>query len=91
MEAGRNSNRTTADIRRDLEAEREQLATAAETLRRLPGTGGRATVAAVPCPHCAEPNAVSAVLCARCGLPMVLPEAAPIPEPVYAPPLMRRG
>jgi hypothetical protein len=62
-------------------------ATAAETLRRLPGTGGRATVAAVPCPHCAEPNSVSAVFCTRCGLPMVLPEPAPIPEPVvYAPP-----
>jgi hypothetical protein len=62
-------------------------ATAAETLRRLPGTGGRATVAAVPCPHCSEPNTVAAVVCARCGLPMVLPEPAPIPEPVaYAPP-----
>jgi hypothetical protein len=33
MAAGPNSNRTTADVRRDLEAEREQLATAAESLR----------------------------------------------------------
>ena len=32
MAAGRNS-RTTEDVRRDLEAEREQLATAAESLR----------------------------------------------------------
>jgi hypothetical protein len=33
MAAGPNSNRTTADVRRDLEAEREQLATAADSLR----------------------------------------------------------
>jgi hypothetical protein len=31
--AARNGTRTTDDIRRDLEAEREQLATAAESLR----------------------------------------------------------
>ena len=37
MEAGSSNNRTTADIRRDLEAEREQLATAAETLRETIG------------------------------------------------------
>jgi hypothetical protein len=62
-------------------------ATSAETLRRLPGTGGRATVASVPCPHCSEPNSVAAVLCSRCGLPMIVPEPEPIPEPVaYVPP-----
>ena len=33
MAAGHNSGRTTEDVRRDLEAEREQLATAAESLR----------------------------------------------------------
>ena len=33
MAAGRNDTRTTADVRRDLEAEREHLATAAESLR----------------------------------------------------------
>jgi hypothetical protein len=37
MAAGSSDNRTTADIRRDLEAEREQLATAAETLRETIG------------------------------------------------------
>jgi len=31
--AARNGTRTTADVRRDLESEREQLASAAETLR----------------------------------------------------------
>jgi hypothetical protein len=36
MAAGSN-NRTTADVRRDLEAEREQLASAAETLRESIG------------------------------------------------------
>ena len=33
MAAADNSGRTTEDVRRDLEAEREQLATAAESLR----------------------------------------------------------
>jgi len=33
MAAGHNSGRTAEDVRRDLETEREQLATAAETLR----------------------------------------------------------
>ncbi|MCW2597739.1 MAG: hypothetical protein JWR06_189 [Jatrophihabitans sp.] len=58
-----------------------------ETLRRLPGTVGRATVASLPCPHCAEPNALTAEICVRCGLSM-LPTVAPPPppEPVYAPP-----
>ncbi len=33
MEAGSNSTRTTAEVRRDLEAEREHLAAAADALR----------------------------------------------------------
>lgn len=59
-----------------------------ESLRRLPGTVGRVTVASLPCPHCAEPNLLSAQTCVRCGLPMRL-EAPPAPERVYvAPPPM---
>lgn len=60
--------------------------TAAETLRRLPGTGGRATVASVPCPHCAEPNAITAAFCSRCGQSMIVVAPPPVPEPVYVPP-----
>jgi hypothetical protein len=57
-----------------------------ESLRRLPGTVGRVTVASVPCPHCAEPNLLSAQVCVRCGLPMrVVAQAAPL-APVYVPP-----
>jgi hypothetical protein len=51
-----------------------------ETLRRLPGTVGRATVASLPCPHCAEPNALTAQICVRCGQSMY-PVAAPPPPP----------
>jgi hypothetical protein len=57
----------------------------AESLRRLPGTVGRATIASLTCPHCAEPNAVSATICVRCGLPLHLVDA-PAPERVYIPP-----
>jgi len=60
-----------------------------ETLRRLPGTVGQVTVASLPCPHCAEPNALSAQVCVRCHRPMQLVEPDPLPpppEPVYAPP-----
>ena len=60
-----------------------------ESLRRLPGTVGRVTVASLPCPHCAEPNLLSAQTCVRCGLPMRLEAPPPAPEPVYvAPPPM---
>jgi hypothetical protein len=56
------------------------------TLRRLPGTAGRVTVASVACPHCDEANPLSATLCGRCGLPMVVaPPPAP-PEPVIVSP-----
>jgi hypothetical protein len=57
-----------------------------QALRRLPGTVGRATVASLTCPHCSEPNAVSAQTCVRCGLPMKIVEAPPPPAPVYVAP-----
>jgi hypothetical protein len=56
-----------------------------ESLRRLPGTVGRRTLASVPCPHCAEPNTVRAVVCVRCELPMH-PVAPPPPPPELPPP-----
>lgn len=59
---------------------------AGESLRRLPGTVGRATLAALPCPTCAEPNALSARVCVRCGGPMQMQAPPPPPEPVYVPP-----
>jgi hypothetical protein len=59
--------------------------TADGSLRRLPGTVGRATIASLVCPHCAENNAPSAELCVRCGKPL-RPVAPPPPVPVYVPP-----
>lgn len=61
------------------------LTTAEESLRRLPGTLGRATLASMPCPHCREPNRLNAVVCVRCGLPMQIVTPLP-PMPVYVPP-----
>jgi hypothetical protein len=56
-------------------------------LRRLPGTVGRATIASRDCPHCAEPNTVTAQVCVRCHGPMFpVAEPEPIPVPVYVPP-----
>ncbi|ACV77455.1 hypothetical protein [Nakamurella multipartita] len=54
------------------------------SLRRLPGTVGRAATASLICPHCAEPNAPSAEICVRCALslhPVDIPEPEPQPEP----------
>ena len=52
------------------------------SLRRLPGAAGQAGRPSVPCPTCGELNLSSAVVCIRCGGPMVLPEmAVPEPEP----------
>lgn len=57
-----------------------------ESLRRLPGTVGRATVASLNCPHCAEPNALSAQTCVRCGKPMQVVAPPPPPTPVVVAP-----
>lgn len=51
------------------------------SLRRLPGTEGKAAAAAVNCPHCGEPNNPTALLCLRCSLPMIVAEPIPEPEP----------
>jgi len=61
------------------------------SLRRLPGTVGRAATAALLCPHCGEPNSPIAQICIRCALslhPVEIPEPEPvvvIPEPEPAP------
>ena len=54
------------------------------SLRRLPGTVGRAATASLICPHCAEPNSPTAEICVRCALslhPVDIPEPEPEPEP----------
>ncbi|WP_395729018.1 hypothetical protein [Nakamurella sp.] len=61
------------------------------SLRRLPGTVGRAATASLICPHCEEPNAPTAEICVRCALslhPVDIPEPEPAPEPLimFAPP-----
>jgi len=61
------------------------------SLRRLPGTVGRAAAASLICPHCEEPNAPTAEICVRCALslhPIDIPEPEPTLEPliVFAPP-----
>jgi len=53
------------------------------SLRRLPGTVGRVAIASRPCPHCSEPNALSAEVCIRCHKPMTVVPEAPPPPPVY--------
>lgn len=57
----------------------------ADSLRRLPGTVGRATIASLNCPTCFEPNSLSAQVCVRCGGPMHL-SVEPPPLPVPPPP-----
>ncbi len=55
------------------------------SLRRLPGTVGRAATASLICPHCAEPNSPTAEICVRCALslhPIEIPEPEPEPEPI---------
>jgi hypothetical protein len=71
---------TPARVQRDRDDAANDL-----SLRRLPGTVGRATIASLRCPHCFEPNAVTAQTCVRCGLPMVLVDQPP-PPMVYVPP-----
>ncbi len=55
------------------------------SLRRLPGTVGRAATAALLCPHCGEPNSPAAQTCVRCLLSLH-PVEPPPPEPVYVAP-----
>jgi hypothetical protein len=60
-----------------------------ESLRRLPGTVGQVSVASLVCPVCAEPNAVTASVCIRCGsslYPVPLPPPPPVPVAVAPPP-----
>ena len=59
------------------------------SLRRLPGTVGRAGTASLICPHCAEPNSPTAEICVRCTLylhPVDIPEPEPPPLIVFEPP-----
>lgn len=61
------------------------------SLRRLPGTVGRAATAALMCPHCGEPNSPAAQTCVRCLLSLhpveivVAPVYFPPPEPELLP------
>ncbi len=55
------------------------------SLRRLPGTVGRAATAALLCPHCGEPNSPTAQTCVRCLLSLH-PVEPPPPVPVYVAP-----
>jgi hypothetical protein len=72
---------TPTAVVRDMLGEASQ-----DALRRLPGTLGRATVASQRCPHCAEPNALSAQVCVRCGRSMQIEAPPPPAVPVYVPP-----
>ncbi len=65
---------------------RDPSGISAESLRRLPGQAGRATIASLPCPFCYEPNALSAQTCIRCQRPMHPVEEPPPPAPVYVAP-----
>jgi hypothetical protein len=65
---------------------RDASGTSEESLRRLPGQAGRATIASLPCPFCYEPNALSAQTCIRCQRPMHPVEAPPPPAPIYIAP-----
>ena len=57
------------------------------SLRRLPGTVGRAATAALLCPHCGEPNSPAAQTCVRCLLSLHPVEPPPPPVPVYFAPV----
>lgn len=58
----------------------------AESLRRLPGMGGKVSVASTPCPHCREANTLNAVTCVRCGGTMVVEARPPVVVAAPAPP-----
>jgi hypothetical protein len=69
-----------------------------DALARLPGTGGRSTLASLACPNCGELNPpVPTADCWRCGAPLTTPEPAPPPPipivvaaPIVEPPPPRR-
>ncbi|HVF04095.1 MAG TPA: hypothetical protein VNA20_04590 [Frankiaceae bacterium] len=59
------------------------------SLRRQPGTAGRAWVAGLPCPACREPNDPERDDCARCGAalrPVAVVAPPPPPPAPVAPP-----
>jgi hypothetical protein len=66
---------------------RELAAAGDGALRRLPGTVGRAALASLVCPACAEPNSPMALICVRCGTSLIPmePPPPPPPAPVIAP------
>lgn len=71
-----------------------------ETLRRLPGAGGRRRIGSKICPECGELNPVGNVNCLRCGeeldprvpeveAPVIIaPAAKPIPVFIETPTIM---
>ena len=55
-----------------------------DTLRRLPGAGGRTHVGSKICPDCGELNPMGNVLCLRCNAEL---DPRPVePEPEFIPP-----
>lgn len=60
-----------------------------DALRRLPGTAGRASLAAIRCPACNELNPSSRDMCVRCGSELrprkVAVAGPPPPQPVVEP------
>jgi hypothetical protein len=57
----------------------------ASALRRLPGTAGRAALASLLCPSCAEPNPATGITCVRCGADL---HPKPVAEPVVVAPAL---
>ena len=51
-----------------------------ESLRRLPGTAGRAAGASIDCPACTEPNPIANTICIRCGSDLRPPPPEPVVE-----------
>lgn len=58
-----------------------------DTLRRLPGAGGRRRIGSKICPECGELNPVGNVHCLRCGEELDPRPAEPAAEPVVMAPL----
>jgi len=55
------------------------------SVRRLPGTAGRAGQPFRACPVCVEHNRLGETVCWRCGSPLSRPAPAPAPEPLPDP------